>query len=263
MRHGCGADASTESRNRQLLLAALDAFGFGRCAGALAQPPCAPPGRPPLHTRSPPRRRRHPLAPARAHAAAAHAGLQPPRHLARRRGGAPGSGGGGHGGAGGWVVPPHAGAAAGAGGEATGRRVLRSPQALPLRKPCGSLHGGAAPSPWLPSPSALPLRLPPAGLNPCTACFCLPPLQESARRRGAATVVALFCKGSKLDFQEHVPALITVGGRRIPGRVLHCRRGVALPSSTPLACPADDRPQHLHSLSLPSVPPLCRRWCRC
>ncbi|KAL4444093.1 hypothetical protein ABPG75_011830 [Micractinium tetrahymenae] len=33
-------------------------------------------------------------------------------------------------------------------------------------------------------------------------------LEEPARRRGAATVVTLFCKSSKLDFQEHVPALI-------------------------------------------------------
>ncbi|KAL4419436.1 hypothetical protein ABPG77_006363, partial [Micractinium sp. CCAP 211/92] len=33
-------------------------------------------------------------------------------------------------------------------------------------------------------------------------------LEEPARRRGAATVVALFCKSSKLDFQEHVPTLI-------------------------------------------------------
>lgn len=36
-------------------------------------------------------------------------------------------------------------------------------------------------------------------------------LEEPARRRGAATVTALFCRTSKLDFQEHVPALITVG----------------------------------------------------
>lgn len=35
-------------------------------------------------------------------------------------------------------------------------------------------------------------------------------LEEPARRRGAATVTALFCRTSKLDFQEHVPALITV-----------------------------------------------------
>ncbi|PRW50843.1 Translational activator GCN1 isoform A [Chlorella sorokiniana] len=34
-------------------------------------------------------------------------------------------------------------------------------------------------------------------------------LEEPARRRGAATVTALFCRTSKLDFQEHVPALIT------------------------------------------------------
>lgn len=38
-------------------------------------------------------------------------------------------------------------------------------------------------------------------------------LEEPARRRGAATVVALFCKSSKLDFQEHVPTLIGVRGR--------------------------------------------------
>ena len=37
-------------------------------------------------------------------------------------------------------------------------------------------------------------------------------LDEAGRRRGAATVLALFCKASKLDYQEHVPALITVGG---------------------------------------------------
>lgn len=35
-------------------------------------------------------------------------------------------------------------------------------------------------------------------------------LEEPGRRRGAATVVALFCKSSKLDFQEHVPSLIGV-----------------------------------------------------
>lgn len=37
-------------------------------------------------------------------------------------------------------------------------------------------------------------------------------LEEPGRRRGAAAVTALFCRTSKLDFQEHVPALITVGG---------------------------------------------------
>lgn len=37
-------------------------------------------------------------------------------------------------------------------------------------------------------------------------------LEEPGRRRGAATIIALFCRQSKLDFQEHVPALITVRG---------------------------------------------------
>lgn len=37
-------------------------------------------------------------------------------------------------------------------------------------------------------------------------------LEEPARRRGAATVLTLLCRSSRLDFQEHVAALITVGG---------------------------------------------------
>jgi hypothetical protein len=35
-------------------------------------------------------------------------------------------------------------------------------------------------------------------------------LEEPARRRGAAAAVSLFCRQSRLDFQEHVPALIAV-----------------------------------------------------
>ena len=35
-------------------------------------------------------------------------------------------------------------------------------------------------------------------------------LEEPSRRLAAANTVKLFCESSKLDFQEHVPSLITV-----------------------------------------------------
>lgn len=38
-------------------------------------------------------------------------------------------------------------------------------------------------------------------------------LEEPGRRRGAADAIALFCRTAKFDFQEHLPALLTV---RIP-----------------------------------------------
>lgn len=48
-------------------------------------------------------------------------------------------------------------------------------------------------------------------------------LEEPARRRGAATAVTLFCKTSKLDYQEHVPTLITVRALITPlAALLHC-----------------------------------------
>ena len=37
-------------------------------------------------------------------------------------------------------------------------------------------------------------------------------LEDPARRKGAAAAAAAFCRATRLDFQEHVPALITVGG---------------------------------------------------
>ena len=35
-------------------------------------------------------------------------------------------------------------------------------------------------------------------------------LEDPARRKGAAAAITVFCRGSRLDFQEHVPTLITV-----------------------------------------------------
>ncbi len=35
-------------------------------------------------------------------------------------------------------------------------------------------------------------------------------LEEPNRRRGAADAVSLFCRAAKFDFQEHLPALLTV-----------------------------------------------------
>lgn len=39
-------------------------------------------------------------------------------------------------------------------------------------------------------------------------------LEEPAKRRGAADAVALFCRGAKFDFQEHIPTFITVRPQR-------------------------------------------------
>lgn len=48
-------------------------------------------------------------------------------------------------------------------------------------------------------------------------------LEEPSRRRGAAGVVTHFCRSSRLDFQEHVPQLISV--RLLPACVSACACG--------------------------------------
>lgn len=51
-------------------------------------------------------------------------------------------------------------------------------------------------------------------------------LEEPNRRRGAADAVSLFCRAAKFDFQEHLPALLTV-------RKGTARRGPLLAGSVP------------------------------
>ena len=42
-------------------------------------------------------------------------------------------------------------------------------------------------------------------------------LEDSTRRRAAANAISFFCGSTRLDFQEHVPSLLTV----LPQSVLH------------------------------------------
>ena len=38
-------------------------------------------------------------------------------------------------------------------------------------------------------------------------------LEDTARRRAAAHAITFFCTSTRLDFQEHVPSLLTVSPR--------------------------------------------------
>jgi hypothetical protein len=49
---------------------------------------------------------------------------------------------------------------------------------------------------------------------PCAAAQLEKGLEDASRRRAAAAAVAFFCGSTRLDFQEHVPGLLTVRGPR-------------------------------------------------
>lgn len=76
-------------------------------------------------------------------------------------------------------------------------------------------------------------------------------LEELTRRRGAATVVTLFCKQSKLDFQEHVPALITASA--LPLCLLLRRRGWRCRQTAHARCRRPLLPATASNLLLPST----------
>ena len=75
-------------------------------------------------------------------------------------------------------------------------------------------------------------------------------LEDPSRRLASANLIKFFCQTSKLDFQEHVPALITV-------RLLHrLRSRRASDSRTPLHW--DAHPPLAFDVILPCA--CCSRW---
>lgn len=71
-------------------------------------------------------------------------------------------------------------------------------------------------------------------------------LEDTARRRAAAHAITFFCTSTRLDFQEHVPSLLTVSFR--------------LRSGAPIAALLGLTSALVYKDRIPSQGALCSRW---